>query len=311
MGLNPADPGQRTTLLDKVNTAAKELYEYCDMAGCYEEEMFKVNGNQTVGFPDYMGNIRAMREGYSKLAINLSQMRPRYNQFNWKDAWRTWRQKGLHPLQTSLTNQSCLVLKVAAVENPPIQVQVSGPSPGSSMASETVIMTSTTMQTVNTYLDVAALTKSAVSQYDVIVSDIDGNQISYIPNNKVKALFQIMDISEAPWYYPNTSPLLGWVEVLYKKALPWFQNDTDEFPAPGYDDIIVYKCLQSWREDQQDIQGAIGWQQKATSVLAQIHENANRGTNDCVSLVANPHDAILNRTGFGRDYYFAYRITGR
>lgn len=311
MGMNPSDSSQRAILLDKVNTAAKELYNISDMAGSLEEEVFKVNGNQTIAFPDYMGNIRAMRESYDRRAINLSQMRPRYNQFNWENGWRTWRQKGLHALQTSLKNQSTLTLSVANIETPPVIVNISGPSIGSSMLSETVVMDALSKQTVNTYLDIAAFTKTTVNQWDIILADADGNQISYLAANKLKALFQIMDISDAPWFFPSTNPLFGWVEVLYKKALPWFSNDNDEFPAPGYDDVIVYKCLQSWYEDQNNAPSAVNYYQKANLILAQIHEDANRGTDDVASMVEHGHDKMNHRVGFGRDYRFAYRITGR
>ena len=50
-------------------------------------------------YPEYVGQIRAMRESFSHIAVKLSQMRPRYNQFNWPDEWRNWRIKGLFGLR--------------------------------------------------------------------------------------------------------------------------------------------------------------------------------------------------------------------
>jgi len=311
MGMNPSVDSQRSVMLRFVNEAAVELYQQSDMAGCLEEQCFKINANQTIALPDYVGQIRAMREQYSQIAITLSQMRPRYNQFNWPDGWRNWRVKNLQTLQTSLTNQSTLVLTVKAVENPPIVVNISGAVDGSANISESVTMDALSKETVNAYLDVSSLTKNAHSTYDVYASDIDGNQISYIANDKLKAKFQIVDISTSPWYPPNINPLLGWVEVLYKKALPYLENDNDEFPAVGYDNVLVNKVLQLYYEESGNLQAAISYQQKATQSLAQIHEDANRGTDDVVSMCANPHDEINPRVGFGRDWRYAYRITGR
>ena len=310
-GLNPGDTGQRSVLLRFVNTSAKELWEMSDMSGSLMEQYFKVNANQEIALPDYVGSVRAMRQAWEHIALKLSQMRPRYNQFNWSDEWRNWRIKGLHTLQAALTNQSQLLLNVEAVETPPITVNVSGSSAGSSIISETVIMNATQVPTVNEYNDVTAFTKTAVSQFNVVMADIDGNQISYLANNKLKAQFQIIDVSSAPWFPPNVNPLLGWIEVLYKKALPWFQNDNDEFPAVGYDEVIITKCLQLYYEEQGNINLATAFYQKAQQMLAQIHENANRGTDDEVALVENPHDIINPRIGFGRDWRYAYRITGR
>jgi len=310
-GQNPQDPSQRAVLLRFVNEAAIELYQTSDMAGCLEEQYFKVNSNQTISLPEYVGQIRAMREAETLIAIKLSQMRPRFNQIPWPDEYRTWRILGLQTLQTSLQNQSLLTLSVAQVETPPITVNVSGPSSNSSLISETVVMDAVSKSTVNVFNDVTALTKTAVSQFDVILSDIDGNQISHIANNKLKASFQIVDISTAPWFPAIASPLLGWVEVLYKKALPWFQNDNDEFPAVGYDNVLVNGCLQLWYEEQGNVQIAMSYYQKKIQSLAAIHEDANRGTDDVVSLVRNPHDDINPRVGFGRDWRWAYRIQGR
>src|ERR1022692_2632331 len=115
-GLNPNSVDQRPQLLRFVNEAAIELYQMSDMAGCLEEQYFKINGNQTVGLPDYVGQVRAMREAESRIAISLSQLRPRYNQFNWTDDMRNWRVKGLHTLHTALTNQAALVLTGPCVE---------------------------------------------------------------------------------------------------------------------------------------------------------------------------------------------------
>lgn len=311
LGLNPADSGQRAVLLRFANSAAKELYQMSDMAGCLEEQYFKVNANQTVSLPEYVGQIRAMREAYSHIAIKLSQMRPRYNEFSWPDEWRDWRLKGMQPLQTTLKNQSQLIVSVKAVESTPVVVNLTGPIEGAASFSETITMDATSKTTSGTYFDVSAFTRNAIGQYDVVLSDIDGNQVSYIPNNKLRALFQIVDISTAPWYPANYNPLLAWVEVLYKKALPWYQNDNDEFPAPGYDDVWVAKCFQLNYEEQKDIQSATAWYQKAQQLLAQIHEDANRGTDDMVALCANPHDRMNHRTGFGRDWRYAYKITGR
>ncbi len=311
VGLNPQDSDERKVLLRFVNEAAPQVYSLSDMAGCLEEQYFQIQSNQTIALPEYVGQLRAMREADTQIALKLSQMRPRYNQFNWADEWRDWRIKGQFPLQTSVKNQSLLVLTVKAVENPPIEVTISGPIEGAARVSEIVIMDAMIKNTTNNFLDVAAITKSNRSAYNVIVSDVDGNQLSYIANDQLKALFQIVDISTAPWSPSPANPLCNWVEVLYKRTLPYLSDDGDEFPVPGYDDIVVYKSLQLWFEEQSNIQVALAYQMKCVQLIAQIHEDANRGTADTISMVANPHDEINPRVGFGRDYRWAYRINGR
>jgi len=311
IGQNPANVNQRGTMLRFVNSAAKEVYNISDMAGSLREQLFKVNPNQTIAFPPYMGQLRAMRNADDHTALTLSQLRPHYNQFNWVDSWKNWRLKGLQPLSTSLRNQSTLTVSVAQVETPNVIVNVTGSTINASRVSEQLTMSNTTVSTVMAYTNVAAFSKTTVNTVDVQLLDADGNQISYIPNNRLKAEFQIVDISNAPWCIPNANPIVGWVEVLYKEALPYLSVDTDEFPASGYDDVVVAKCLQLYYEEQKDIPTSQAFYTKANMLLAQIHEDANRGTDDVVALVENPHDRINPRVGFGRDWYQAYRIVGR
>jgi len=294
MGLNPAIAGQRAVMLRFVNEAASELYSISDMAGCLEEAVFMVNPDQTLSLPDYVGHSRAMRKSDNQQAIGLTQMRPRYNEFNYMNGWRNWRIKGSRPLQRTLTNQASLVLTVSHVEDPPIQVTISGPAEGSSCISETVIMDAVSKETVNQYNDVLTFSKDRVNNYDVILSDIDGVQLSSIANTKLRAVFQIVDISDAPWITSDTSASGNWVEVLYKKALNWFSNDTDEFPAQGYDNVLVNKCLQLYYEEQDNIEVAGAYMSKARQSLAAIHQDANRGTADVVGLSAHPHDRIYD-----------------
>ena len=261
--------------------------------------------------PADVGQIRAMRECYSQRAINLSQIRPRYNEFNWQYEWRDWRLKGLFALQTSVHNQSLLTCTVKAIEDPPVQVTITGPAEGSANISETLVMDSLSKTTTNAFNNVLSFIKNRVNTYDIILTDVDETQLSVLPNNKLEASYQIIDISTCPWLPTQGNPLFNYIEVLFKKALPWFQNDSDEFPAVGYDNIIVNKCLQLWNEEQGNVQLAVSYYQKAIQSMAQIREDVNRGTDDVVALVHNPHDYLMPRVGFGRDWQWCYRIQGR
>jgi len=313
MGLTgyQTDTNQRDVLLRFVNEAAIELYQQSDMAGCLEEQYFAINGNQEITLPDYVGQVRAMRQADTQIAIKLSQMRPRYNDFNWTDGWNNYRVKGLSACKTALKNQSVLNITVAAIEYPPIVISIVGSNDNAASISESVTMTSLTMSTVNDYNNISAATKDRVNNCNVTISDIDGNEVTVIPNNKLEAKYQILDVGLAPWLCTSLSPQGNWVEVLYKKSLNWFQNDTDEFPAPGYDNVIVDKVLELWYEEQGNIQGAMAYAAKATQSLAQIHEDQNRGTDDVVSLVKHGHDKMNHRVGFGRDWNYGYWISGR
>lgn len=299
IGYDPADSKQRQILLRLTNEAARELYAQSDMAGSLYEMVFKVNGDQTITLPSYVGYVRAIREYASQQAWHINQMRPRYNQFNWQDAWRNIRLKNKQALQCTVTNASVGVVSVPMVETTPITVTLTGPTSTATQISEEVIMTSLSVQSKNQFTDYVAVTKNVVTQYDVTLSDVDGKVLTVIPNTDFATVYQILDVSSCPWLSQNTSVLDNYMEILYKKSLKYMSDDGDEFPAIGYDDIIVNKVMQLYYEEQNKPDNAIGYDTKATRSLARLHEEQNRETEDMVALVANPHDTMMRRIGGG------------
>jgi hypothetical protein len=307
MGLDPTNPAQRTVMLRFINEATVELYDQADMAGSLMEMVFRVNGDQTLSLPWYVGTIRAIRECASFQAWHVNQMRPRYNQFNWQDQWKNWRLRNKQCLQATVTNQSVVTINTFAVENPPVVVTLTGPTATASKCTEIITLNSTSVNSKNQFLDFDAISKNAPNLYDITINDVDGKLLTTIPNTELNASYQIIDVSTCPWLPQSQgNPQCNYMEVLYKRFLPILTNDGDEFPAFNYDNIIVNKVMQLWNEEQNKSDIALAYDNKATRSMARKHEDQNRETEDMVALVANPHDTFLRRIGSGlrRRYYF-------
>lgn len=304
MGLNPSLASQRAVLLRFLNEAAEELYDQSDPIGSLAEQVFKVNGDQTISCPWYVGKIRAVREADTHLIWSVNKMRPHYNQFSWKDMWRNLRLRNTQALMCTVTNQSIGIISVPFVENPPIQVTVSGPTASASNASETITMTALSLNTTNDFLDYTSVKKDRVNNCDVTLSDVDGKTLTIIPNNQLEALYQIIDVSTCPWLSQSSSTLDHYLEILFKKTLPILTNDTDEYPVPKHDYILVNKIMQLWQEEQGKPDLAMAYDTKATRGLARKMEDQEKPTQDEVSLVSNPHDTLLPRIGRGYRRYF-------
>lgn len=295
IGLEPNIAGDRAVLLRFVNEAASELYDQADTDESLWEQLFKVDGDQQIAFPPEVGPLRAMREYSTHLPWHLYDMRPRYNQSNWKDRWRSWRIKGTSPIMFPVVNQSVMNLEVHTTENPPIQVTISGPSEHASMVFETVSMDANSKQTSNTFKEITAFKKDRVSNFDVLLKDADNNLLGQLPNNMLQMRYRLVDVSLYPWSNVDIAADAHYMEVLYKKALPWFSNDEDEFPMLGYDNVLVNKGLQLWSEEQGKAQDAIMYDGKATRSMARKKEDQNRGIEEEAALVENPHDTLLPR----------------
>lgn len=295
MGLNPADAGQRATLVRFLNEAAYEIYNQSDMPGSLMEMVYKINGDQTIAMPSCVGHIRAVREYASMIPWSINQMRPRYNQSNWEDFWRNWRLKNRQPLQSSITNTSQLIFTVPAVDAT-TTVTVTGRTLVASNATEIVSFSSApVVSTVNSWLEVYAINKNQVTSYDIAVTDIDGKSMAVIPNNELSSQYQIVDISTMPWLPTSSSSLDHFVEVLYKQKLAYLSNDGDEFPGNNCDIIIANKMCQIWAQEEGKPDLALSYDQLCTRSLARLTEEANRATQDCVGFVVNHHDTLNPR----------------
>jgi hypothetical protein len=295
MGLQPSVPQEREVLLAYLNEAAEEVYDQSDPVGSLMEQAFKVNGDQTISMPSYIGQVRAIRELNTMIPWHINKMRPRYNEYNWVDVWRNIRLKGKSALNTTITNASKVIVVVSVVENPNIVVSISGSTLTASSVSEDIIVNVLNATSVNNYTEISSIKKDRVNTCDVAIVDVDGKQISEIPNNQLSAQYTILDVSQCPWLPQDTSVQDHYVEILYKKALPWLQNDDDEFPIPNYDNILVNKMLQLNGEESDKPDKAQLYDQKATRSMARKYEDANRETEDMVALVQNPHDNMFPR----------------
>jgi hypothetical protein len=306
MGLDPNASNDRIVLLRFLNEAAQELYTQFDPPGSLMEQVFKVNGDQTISMPSYVGPLRGIRELFSQQAWHVNKMRPRYNQFNWQDMWKNWRLRNVQALQATVTNQSHGIITVPQVETPNVIVTLTGPTVNSSQVSETVILNATSVQTVNVFLDYVAVKKNIVNQYDVTLSDVDGKVLTTIPNTELEAKYQIVDVSSFPWLNSTSSTLDNYLEILYKKKLLYLSNDADEFPAFDYDHVLVNKMMQLWMEEQGKAEEAALYDAKASRTAARIKSDQEAETEDVVSLVANPHDMLLQRIGTGLRRRYGY-----
>lgn len=318
IGLNPAQlTTDRLVLLRLLNEAARELYDQNDAIGTLMEQVFKVNGDQTISLPYYVGPVRGVRDFNSMVAWHVNRMRPRYNQFNWKDMWLNVRIRNSQALQYTVKNQGQGVLVTPAIESVPVQVTLVGPTLTSSNFAETVTLDSNSTPLPNgagffkmsnaSFLDyVTVIKNTGVNVYDIALNDIDGNPLTVIPNNMIEASYQILDVSTCPWLPSDVSTQNNYLEILYKKACPYLSADTDTFPSKtNFDDILVNKMMQLYKEEQDKPELAIAYDTKATRSLARKMEDQNKDAEDCVAFVSNPHDTIHRRIGSGRRRRFS------
>jgi hypothetical protein len=272
----------RNVVLSFLNVAAQELYEEADLEGSLMEQSFYVDEFRTLAFPTYVGQIRAMRENVSQIRWELINHGPKYSALNWgENAWRKWIVLGISPIMRTRLNQG--PLRIEADKDS--FTTIVGSTDTSSRVTEIIAGSGETKTSFN---DIFSISKDRVTKADTLIYDTDDNLISRIPNYNLVASFKLVDVSK----FPSLSvPFV--MDVLFKKALPYLSSDTDEFPAPNHDDVIVNKMMQLFKEEQGDLQGAVAYDQKITRSITRKLFDASRGRRISVRFEPHPHDYFL------------------
>ena len=317
VGMVPSDTSQRALLLDYLNEAAKELYEQSDMPGSLEEAEFYVQGDKTVAMPTDVYAIRSIREKAGSNAMwDAEPLTSRYRENNWDTNHAKFRVKGYSPLKVSLptsitgaanvTNR--LIVRTygitttdddyeVVIKTPYSEaflVSVAGPAVASATSSTNVTLAPSNAVVITDIISFARTLKPTATVGVVQLIDYVDNSIVYaeIPSNSMESRYLIVDVSEFPFSSSAEQDDSHTLQILYKKTLPRLQNDTDEFPAPGYDNIIVSKCMELFLEEQGKIEEAILHDKKASRSLARRQADLERGQEQKIVFKRHNHDKL-------------------
>lgn len=243
-GLKLTSSNDKAFAVRLANRAAKELYESTDLPGSIDEfTLAQPDADSQISLPYYLGDIRAVKSHNFKEKIELRDLRVAYGYYNWPEAWLKFRVIGPKTLNADPGDEAPLTFEVGAVETPNITVTISGKAEGKSSCVETLTIDSVSKLTATNWIGAPqSIVKSAVSTYDITIYNNDGDQVGFIPNNFLESRYIAIDVSQ---YF-----VADCLDILYKKRLPSFVNDTDEFICEGFDDAIVFKAVELWLSKQ-------------------------------------------------------------
>ena len=318
IGMSPSDTSQRALLLDYLNEAAQELYEQSDMPGCLEEAEFYVQGNKTVAMPADVYAIRGIREKAGTNAEwETEALTARYRENSWETNHNKFRVKGYSPLKISLptsiteaaNSTNKLIVKTFGITTTSDNFDVVVKTP----YSEAFLVSVTGLSAVTSAISSATNTLAPANNIAItdIISfsrtleptatsglvqllDYADNTIVYaeILSNSMESRYLIIDVSEFPFSSTADQDDSHTLQVLYKKTLPRLQNDTDEFPAIGYDNILVSKCMELFLEEQGKVEEAILHDRKATRSLSRRQADLERSQEQRVVFKRHNHDKL-------------------
>lgn len=243
LGIDVSNADNRAWVVEQINKAAKELYEGRDLANVEREQALALEGDdQMISLPYYMSEVRGVRRYTTRDKLNVQDMRPRYKTDGWANNLLTWREKWKSPLKRNITNEAPVTLTIPDVEAAAFSVVISGSTPNSARVSEEIVFPAGTTEktSVNTFTEIFAFSNLAPHTYDVTMEDVDGVELSVLPNVADAARYIVVQVLDS-FVTSVENPYI--VEVLYKNAFLFMRDDFDDFVCPGYDDAIVWQTL--------------------------------------------------------------------
>lgn len=290
-----SNPDQRLLALDQINIACEAIWEETDLPGCCNEIVINVLANNEMACPTYLGELRATREQALMHKWEIKDMRPRYQCEPWKQMWRNWRHLGKRATQLPVTNSAPLTFLTTTPDG--TTVTVTG-----STASANRVTDSITFDTANMKVGVVSFTSiesiikpDGTNLQDIAITDSAGNVMAILYNNETETSYIVVDVSQYP-FGGETQNNERVMEVLYKRRLSRLENDTDTFPVPGWDNVIVDRTLQAFAEGEEGKeQRAILFATKVEKQSKQKIRHQEGGIEKEIQFTENPFYGITKR----------------
>lgn len=297
---------QSGAMLNYINRAAKDLYNKIEADSLLKELVLQVPIGFQVSLPPFIGELKGAREYGLGCTIQMNEIgTPRFSSDTQKFRWRNWTHKGTRPIQCDIQNASLLTLWAAGVENPPATVTITGRGANSHRITETVILSSTIVNTTNSFIAIENIGSTSVRNYDININsfgtnatDITGLSLAVLYNNEPATEYNVVDVSRFSWSNLSgaTPGGISLVELLYKEKFYPFINATDTFIAPGFDDAIGYEAIALWLATQPDRAGEVtGFRVQSVQCINNNITNNEDGMNRKVQYKATVAVKLFNR----------------
>lgn len=286
LGISVATDAERSWIIEKINDAARELYESQDITGCLREQTFNADSDgpqfsSLVALPYYVDQIRGMR--FSKLMggkISANDMRPRYHfgrgwgTDSFVMPYRIVRERA--PLKRDISNASVLKFTIPEAEAVDVVINIVGETTNSARSAEqvTLIAGDLSVTSSGNFVDVTHIEKSAVNVNDIIITDVEDNELGVIPNSEVIPIYKWLELQDSNAGFAGSTQFnqLTAMDFLYKVRFTPFVNLYDEFPCPKCDRIIFYKFAEYYEGQQTGHETRVAM---AAAKSAQLLDNLN------------------------------------
>ena len=265
-----SNPDQRAWLVDKINEAARELYERKDLPVALQECFVALDNEKRVSLPPFVGELRAVRSAcdgvWHKQKWSIKDTRPAYVATEWQNAWSSFRIIGYSPIAADTSNAAPGLIYYPHADESVI-VSIVGETDESNRSVDSIPLIAQQNVWEKQFNQITAIRKNKITDYNVVIYGPDNNELAIIYADQFESRYMVVDISQFPEACCCVCPDGTFiVQVLYKPRLPRMENDNDSFPVDGFDDAIVLATKQLIAEGQE------GKEQRAVLMHAKLKQ---------------------------------------
>jgi hypothetical protein len=284
---------ERAYLTDIINKAAAEIYNTYDLRGSLREQVFNVGKDQQlVSLPWYVENIRKIRQYDFRFPVDYNAMQMRYHVNEWQTPLVSWREhRRDSALKRDIENHGPLTFTLTEAATVPFAVTITGKTPAASRYTEiiTFLAGETAKTSTKSYENIESFTKNKAIDQDMSVTDMDGNEVSFIANRELKPRYTIVQVLDR-W---NDNGEDVFAEVLFKLRFTPFVHETDSFPCGDvFDRCIYWKAVSHLYTKQEGAiaqNKVIGAEAKFKQLIEAITANDNQGKVNMLDFAPNKY----------------------
>lgn len=273
---------QHANAVEKINKAAREVWDLSDLPGCLREQVFDIDNTlKQITLPYYVDQIRGIRHYSSFNRVKLNDMRPRYSIGNWTQPLYSFRNKQIVAIGHSLTNEAPLSIQLSGANSDNFTVNIKMSTSESASVVESVSIpagttSATTIKAPTSFPGIVNIEKDKLTDVDLTITDASGVVIAEIPNNEKASRYTLIQVVDNNVVTPVETCLC--YELLYKIKLSPFFNYYDNYPVDGYDDIILWKALSNfWKRKPGATEQVTVAETTLATLIAQRAANAEAG----------------------------------
>lgn len=270
-----------TQIRSAVAQAAKEFYAAVDFPGELQETRIKVyeDGVDTrhATLPYTVNELRKIKSPAGRFNVIYGTNVRNYE--GWVDIQKLWevRLVRVTPLLRRITNATPLTFTRKLADTTRVVLHVGGVTDVANYEQQELVIEAGQREvtTPTGFTDVRMISKTVAATSDIIVTDADGTELTYLPNDVLSARYKMFQFRG-----PEIGPvdLIGGVyDILYKPSLPEITEDLTYFPTEFEYVLVWLACSHIYHSQEDKISQGSHYRKLAQEVLVNLMANTDNG----------------------------------